>query len=187
MSTPDLSVILLHADMHDKRGKIVTTSLTMIDVHDLARSSRTYGATSLFIAHPAPALRKLANTLRRHWQEGFGAHYNPNRKDALSRVEVVDNLDQAISMIDLRTGKIPHLIATSAREGAKRDSFKEVRQRIRSEDTPFVLMLGTGWGMSDELLARAEIFLEPIRGPGDYNHLSVRSAGAIMLDRLLSP
>ncbi len=31
----------------------------------------------------------------------------------------------------------------------------------------------------------ADFFLEPIKGPSDYNHLSVRSAVAIVLDRLL--
>jgi hypothetical protein len=45
-------------------------------------------------------------------------------------------------------------------------------------------MFGTGWGMSQELLDRADIFLDPINGPKEYNHLSVRSACAIMLDRL---
>ena len=31
---------------------------------------------------------------------------------------------------------------------------------------------------------RADYFLEPIKGPTDYNHLSVRAACAIMLDRI---
>ena len=53
-------------------------------------------------------------------------------------------------------------------------------------NTPYMLMLGTGWGMSAELLARADYFLEPIKGPTDYNHLSVRAACAIMLDRIQS-
>ncbi|RLB43293.1 MAG: hypothetical protein DRH23_16495, partial [Deltaproteobacteria bacterium] len=31
---------------------------------------------------------------------------------------------------------------------------------------------------------RADVFLEPIVGPTDFNHLSVRAAVAITLDRL---
>jgi hypothetical protein len=45
-------------------------------------------------------------------------------------------------------------------------------------------MFGTGWGMIDELIERADYYLDPIEGPVEYNHLSVRSACAIILDRL---
>ena len=45
-------------------------------------------------------------------------------------------------------------------------------------------MLGTGWGLTDEIMSMADVTLEPILGPTDYNHLSVRSAAAIILDRL---
>lgn len=184
---PDLSVILLHDQMVNKSGELVTTSITLIDIHDIARSSRTYGAKSLFVAHPSPRLRQLAETVQIHWNSGFGATYNPNRKDALELVDVVVNLDEAIHKIALRTGTNPTLIATSARTGGVRTRFPELRDRIHSEPGPFALMLGTGWGMSEGLLSRAHLFLEPLDGPTDYNHLSVRSACAIMLDRLLAP
>jgi hypothetical protein len=45
--------------------------------------------------------------------------------------------------------------------------------------------LGTGWGLTEECFSAADFILEPIAGNGSYNHLSVRSAAAIMLDRLL--
>jgi hypothetical protein len=45
-------------------------------------------------------------------------------------------------------------------------------------------VLGTGWGLTDELMAGCDRRLAPIRCGTDYNHLSVRSACAIMLDRL---
>lgn len=38
--------------------------------------------------------------------------------------------------------------------------------------------------MTPEMAQRADIVLEAIRGATDYNHLSVRAAGAIILDRL---
>jgi hypothetical protein len=59
-----------------------------------------------------------------------------------------------------------------------------MRAHISEADHPFLLMFGTGWGMSDELMARADYVLKPINGPTDYNHLSVRAACAIILDRL---
>ena len=180
----ELNVILLHDRMVDKQGTLVTTSLTLIDVHDIARSSRTFGVKTAFFAHPAPTIRKLSRTLQNFWEEGYGAEYNPNRKEALENVDIVTDIDEAIHKIDLRTGKLPKLIATSARPGGKRIDFKECKSLLANEDHPFLLMFGTGWGMSEELLARADYFLEPVNGPGEYNHLSVRSACAIILDRL---
>ena len=183
----ELNVILLHDGMVDKQQKPISASLTLIDVHDIARSARTYGVAQYFISHSSPAMRKLARTIQHHWQDGFGATYNPNRTEALGTIAIVTSIDEAMQMIHSRTGLMPILVATSAREGGARVSFAELRQRISVESRPYLLMLGTGWGMGPELLARAELFLEPIRGAGDYNHLSVRSACAIMLDRLRSP
>ena len=184
----DFSVALLHDRMHDKQGKIVTTSLTLIDVHDIARSSRTYGAQSIFIAHPSAQIRKLARMLKSHWEDGFGATYNPTRREALESMEIACDLDEVIQKIDLRTGMLPKIVATSARDGGgRRISFPEMRKLILQNTAPYLMLLGTGWGMSDEILSRADYFLEPVKGPTPYNHLSVRSACAIMLDRLLAP
>ena len=47
-----------------------------------------------------------------------------------------------------------------------------------------LLLFGTGWGLAPEALARMDDVLEPVRGTTDYNHLSVRSAASIILDRL---
>jgi len=181
----DLSVVLLHDKMHNKEGKIVCTSLTMIDVHDFARSSRTYGVSTTFVAHPSATLRKLANTLKGHWEEGLGAVYNPNRKEALEIIQIVSELDEAIERITDRTGVVPKLVATSAKDGSDRISYQEFKTNHLHNGTPYLLMFGTGWGMSEELLCRADHFLKPVNGPTPYNHLSVRSACAIILDRLL--
>jgi len=185
----DLNVILLHDKMVNKQGDLVTTSITMIDIHDIARSACTYGVRNIFISHPSPTLRKLAKSLHQHWLTGFGADYNPNRKEALMNLDIVQDLDEAIQKIDLRAKKLPKLIATSARTGPDRTSFTAMTELLAQNqadaEQPYLLMFGTGWGMSEELLQRADYLLDPINGPGPYNHLSVRSACAIILDRLL--
>lgn len=185
MTTIDLSLVLLHDQMVGKEGEAITSSLTMIDVHDVARSARTYGLTNAYIAHPSPTLRKLARALKAHWEEGFGAQHNPNRKEALQFIEIVTSLDDAITKIEMRCGKLPKLIATSAKDGGKRANFPEMREMLATSGEPYLLMLGTGWGMSEDLLQRADYFLQPVKGPTPYNHLSVRAACAIVLDRLL--
>lgn len=184
-NNPDLSVILLHDDMVDKNGRIVTTSLTLIDLHDIARTSRTYGVKTAFIAHSSPTIRNLGGRMRAHWETGYGLTYNPNRKDALEVVDIVCNLDEATEKIKARTGKEPCLVATSARPLPNRVSFKTLRHELLPTNDPFLIMFGTGWGMSSNLLAKANYFLEPLPGVGEYNHLSVRAAVAIIVDRLL--
>lgn len=180
-----LFVALLHDKMVDKTGKTVTTSVTLIDVHDIARSCRTFGADALFVVHPAQTMRALVRTIKEHWDGDFGSAYNPNRQDALGRLGIVSDLDEALLQIERRTGTLPKLIATSARDGDDRVCYDEMREVMNREGGSYLLMFGTGWGMGDELMARANYVLKPINGPTDYNHLSVRGACAIILDRLM--
>jgi hypothetical protein len=186
MSAP-LYVILVHWPVYNKRGEVVTTAVTNMDIHDLARIGKTYGIVGLFIATPVRALRLLSEKIVDHWERGFGATYNETRRVALALVRTVADLDQAILEIERETGERPALVATSARDGAGRVTFAEVRRHLAEARSPHLLILGTGWGLVDEIVARADIVLEPVRGIADYNHLPVRAAAAIMLDRLLSP
>ena len=55
---------------------------------------------------------------------------------------------------------------------------------VAGETPSELLIFGTGWGLTREILDRCDDLLEPVRGTGDYNHLSVRSAASIILDRL---
>ena len=181
----NLSVALLHDQMVDKNNRLVTTSITLIDIHDIARSCRTYGMQNFFIVHPAETVRALATKLTTHWDEGFGATYNPNRKDALGLVKILPTLDDVVQIAKERAGKRPKLVATSARPGSDRITYAKMRELQKESDEHFIIMFGTGWGMSPELLTRADYILDPIDGPSDYNHLSVRSAVAITLDRIL--
>ncbi len=186
MSAPTvrLHLALLHDGMVDKTGRTVTTSVTLIDVHDISRSCRTYGVESFSVVHPSQTMRALVRTVKQHWDSGFGAAYNPNRQDALGVLQIVGNLDEALAHIERRTGSIPKIIATSARDGDDRISYQEMRRTIESSTDSFLLVFGTGWGMGPELMARADFTLKPIVGPTPYNHLSVRAACAIILDRL---
>src|SRR5262245_52535237 len=155
----DLDVILLHDGMVDKTGSAITASLTLIDIHDIARSARTYGVRTVYVAHSSPAMRKLARTIKTHWEEGFGATYNPNRAEALAAVTVVADLDEALHDIEMRDGRLPTLVATSARGGGERIDFPAFARRLETSADSFLLMLGTGWGMGEALLARATLFL----------------------------
>ena len=178
-------VALLHHPVYDKNGEIVTTAVTNMDIHDIARSGKTYGIKKFYVVTPVKALQRLALKIIAHWEEGYGAEYNHTRKEALALAQVKDTLDDAILDVEREGGVKPLLIVTSARAGKNRTSFVELRNMLRITPAPFLLLLGTGWGLTDEVLAQSDYILEPIEGGTDYNHLSVRSAAAIILDRLL--
>jgi len=180
----DLYLALLHHPVLDKNGLVVTTAVTNMDIHDIARSARTYGVRAFYVATPVRALQVLAAKIMEHWQTGYGSTYNTTRKDALSLVRLERDLDGIILAMERETGMRPRLVATSARSGPKRTTFAGLRSQLEASPDPYLIVLGTGWGLAPEVTERADVMLEPLRGPSDYNHLSVRSAAAVILDRL---
>jgi len=182
-----LYLALIHYPVYNQRKEVVTTSITPFDLHDLARTSKTYGITKYFVICPVESQRRLAQRIMDHWLTGVGAEMNVTRKQAFELVELCDSLDQACLTIKNETDRPPRLVATSAKDGEGRLKFRELRSQLQENDQPHLMLFGTGWGMTEEVLSRAELFLEPIAGQGDgsYNHLPVRAAVAIILDRLL--
>jgi hypothetical protein len=181
----DFYLALLHYPVYDKERKVVTTSITNMDIHDIARSARTYGVKRYFVVTPTRTLRLLAEKILDHWEHGYGSNYNETRKDALSLVALTEDLDSTIRAIQTDTGETPRIVATSARSGTRRVSFADIRRLRETPGPPLLMLLGTGWGLTDDILDQADHILEPIQGVDDYNHLSVRAAAAILLDRLL--
>src|SRR5215468_7727239 len=180
----DLFLALLHHPVLDKNGQIVTTAVTNMDIHDIARSAATYGVRRFFVVTPVRALRALSEKIIEHWETGFGSTYNATRKEALALVAVEPDLDGVLVAIERECGQRPTIVATSARSSGAAVRFGDLRQRLQTAPGPFLVLFGTGWGLAPEVLARADLRLEPIAGPTSYNHLSVRSAAAIILDRL---
>jgi hypothetical protein len=179
-----LSVALVHHPVYDKHHKVVATALTNLDLHDIARSSRTFGVERFFIVHPVAAQRELAQRIAAHWTGAEGAEKNDFRRQAIDLLQVVPDLDAAVAAMTATHGRRPKVVATAAmdRGGGAPIGFSALRQLAAHE--PALMVLGTGWGLTDELLATCDFRLPPIRGAGTYNHLSVRSACAILLDRV---
>jgi tRNA (guanine37-N1)-methyltransferase len=178
-------IALLHHPVYDKNAQVVTTAVTNMDIHDIARSARTYDVRGFFVVTPVKALQKLALKIIEHWEVGYGSQYNVTRKEALALARICDTLDDAIIGIEQETGDKPMLVATSARPMGERTSFEALRDMLNKGTRPLLILFGTGWGLTEGILSQADCVLEAIEGTGDYNHLSVRSAAAIILDRLL--
>jgi tRNA (guanine37-N1)-methyltransferase len=177
----NLFVALVHYPVENKSGQTITTSLTNLDLHDIARVSCTYGLGGYFVCTPVADQQDLARTLVGHWREGYGLKANPDRGTALGRVRVVGLLDEAIAHITDCTGVRPKVVATSAKAGNM--TCAQVARMLTEE--PVLLVLGTGYGLHRDVLAGADGMLRAIRFMDRYNHLSVRSAASIMVDRLL--
>jgi hypothetical protein len=180
----ELFLALLHHPVVDKNGQIVITAVTNMDIHDIARTACTYGVRRFFVVTPIRALRALSEKIIEHWETGFGSTYNATRKEALALVAIEPDLDGAIIAVERATGQRPILVVTSARSAPGVLSFGVLRERLQADTAPYLLILGTGWGLAPEVLGRADLRLAPVLGPTAYNHLSVRPAAAVILDRL---
>lgn len=176
---------LVHHPIYNKNDEIITTAVTNFDIHDIARTARTYNVARYFIIHPLESQQVLVQRVLGYWQEGFGREYNANRSEAFSVIRLADTIEQAKEAILAETGKMPVIVTTDARTYPNTVSYAQMRQEIGTSDTPLLVLFGTGWGMERELMASFDYILEPIYGAGEYNHLCVRSAVAIILDRLL--
>jgi len=177
-----LSAALVHYPVLDRQGAIVTTAITNLDLHDIARSVHTYGLDALYVVHPVAAQRALAQRVKEHWTEGSGGRRIPDRTPAMRGLVVVETLDDALRA----AGDDVELWTTSAISRERALSHPEARERLQGEGPPVLLVFGTGWGLAHDVCERARAHLAPIfsvRSDG-YNHLSVRAAAAILFDRL---
>jgi hypothetical protein len=177
---------LLHYPVYNRRGEVIVSAITNVDLHDMARLARTYGAERFYVINPLIDQQDLASRIRGHWVGGHGAAYNRDRSEAMSLISIVSTLEEALTEIRQKEGAAPILIATGARnDRGETVTYPFVRGIMASHRTAIVLF-GTAWGIAEELIRDADYLLEPIKGVSDYNHLSVRTAAAITLDRLFS-
>lgn len=180
-------VSVLHYPAVNKEGIWVCTSFTTLDFHDIARPARTYELAAYYIVQPLETQQFIINQQINYWTDGFGASFNPRRSMAGKMVRVRSSLTEVIQEIEKETGKSPKLIGTSAKIYPQTVSYSQMKDVIQKREDVFLILFGTGWGMPQELVTSCDYILEPILGAGSYNHLSVRNAAAIIMDRLFSP
>lgn len=185
MRKSSVYIALLHYPMYNKQMDIVTTSITNLDLHDIARAARTYDVNGFFVVHPAENQHRLLKEIVSYWQEGYGGTYNADRKEAFEILKPVTTLEEVKATIKKETGQEVITVSTDARIYPNTITYKELKNQIFKENQVYLILFGTGWGMQKELMLDSDYILEPIEGERAYNHLSVRSAVSIILDRLL--
>jgi hypothetical protein len=191
-------VVLLHHPIVNRRGEEVTTAVTNMDIHDISRSARTFGAKGYFLVTPLEVQHDLVGRILKHWNTPRSKEYHPDRVEALDLAELAHSFQDVKDRIKSRHGANPIVVLTDAsvREGVPSPlsygDFKVQMGEIwaKNPNQPIALVFGTGWGISPSFYGEINRVLAPIYGPlgpnhpEAYNHLSVRSAVAIILDRL---
>ena len=181
-------IALAHHPVLNRRGEVVATAVTNLDIHDLARSAHTYGVAGYTIVTPVEQQQSLVARIIRHWLEGEGTTYNPIRAEAFRIVDVASDIESVVETIERESGHRPITVGTGAQLQENCVSFGALRKRLETQDGSCLLVFGTGWGMTDAFLEACDYRLPGINAANPaltYNHLSVRAAVAIILDRLL--
>jgi hypothetical protein len=184
-------LVLLHYPVTNRNGAVVTTAVTNMDIHDIARSARTFGITKYFIVTPIDDQHELVGRILGHWRTEQSAAYHPDRFEALSRVRLARNFEEVKAAVSAEhPGTTPEVVLTDARPIPNSLSYADYRRELGDPargDRPVILVFGTGWGVSETFHPEVHRILAPVYGPEGqegYNHLSVRAAVGIILDRL---
>jgi len=182
-SLSSVFIAIIHYPVYDKNREIVATSVTNMEIHDIARSCMTFGIDLCYIVTPLVKQRKIMEKLIHHWEHGYGLTYNPLRSVALEKIRVCSDIEEMLT--EIRMSGDPVIIGTSSRErDDKLIGYHELRDVISKEERPFLMLFGTGWGLTGTTVELCDKMLMPVKGSGDYNHLSLRVALGIILDRI---
>ncbi len=181
---PHHYAVLMHTDVVVTEDRVGESSVTSLDIHDIARSAKTFGLQGYFIATRLEDQKRIVEQLLGFWQQGEGVTYNPSRHEALAFTQLVDDLDEAVAAIKEREGIEPIVIGTSAREVSGVPVVLFTAQHlIWQQQRPILFVFGTARGLSNTVLQRCDYVVPPVSGASGFNHLSVRSAAAIVFDR----
>jgi len=139
---------------------------------------------AFYVVTPLEDQQTLVRQIVGHWVTGAGAKYNPDRQAALELIRLKPSLEAAKAEMETAVGEKPQIVVTSARMEKSDLSYAALGEMVKNQ-RPVLLVFGTAWGLAPEVMDAADRRLAPINGRGDYNHLAVRSAVSIILDRVL--
>ncbi len=184
MNMAAVYLALVHHPVINRQGEKICSAVTNLDIHDIARTCTTYGTKGFFIVTPSRDQKALARRVIDHWLNGAGASFNPDRKKAFEQIKIVNSIQEAVTSINVPRQHIG-IFATSARPFARCISWRKIEKMVYKPEFKCILLLfGTASGLHEDCFKESDGVICPIYGPTDYNHLSVRSAVAITLDRI---
>ena len=179
-----LYIGLVHYPVYNKNREKIASAITNVDLHDLSRLSRVYGAKRFFVITPLEDQKKLAERILSHWKDGYGATYNSLRKEAIELISVVSSIEETVEEIKNVEEETPIIVITGAAKQKEKTLSYAMAADLMKTEKVVLLLFGTAWGLHEEVMAGTDFVLDPIEGNGEYNHLSVRAAAGIIIDRL---
>ena len=183
MAATNYYVGLMHYPVYNKHKQIVTTSITNMDVHDISRVCCTYGIAKYILINPLQSQKQLYTKIINFWQNK-GKAYQPDRAEALNKITFAHSYEEACEYLKNQEKACPVVVTTSANRREKNIQYDYFHTE-HDDGSPVFVLFGTGYGLAEEIHQKADYALEPIESHSAYNHLSVRSAVAIVLDRLI--
>jgi len=174
----------MHYPVVNKAGETIASAVTNLDLHDISRTAKTYGVKRFYVVTPLTDQQQLVQRIISHWMDGSGARYNPKRREAMALVRMAGTFEEVLARVASKGAGQPKTVITSAKGCDRTIGFGKMRSLLQN-GTPYVLVFGTAWGLAESFWAKADYVLAPVKGFAAYNHLSVRSASAIILDRLV--
>jgi hypothetical protein len=175
-----LSIALLHHPVLNRLGEEITSTVDHFDVMDGSRLALTFGVQRFYVVNHVPAQQALVERLIRHGTAGDGREARGEFERTLWAPDLAAVVDRETRELDRR----PSVVATTAAHSPVAVGFAALRERLHAGE-PMLVLFGKAWGLSPSALASADVRLAPIEGGTGFNHLSVRSAMAIVVDRLL--
>ena len=170
----------------DREGNLIITSFTTMDLQVIVRPCRAYEVRAFYIVQPVDGQREVIQRQISYWLSEEGKKANPTRYETVKLAKLFYTLDEVIEDVERERGKRPKLVGTDARKYPNTISYNDLREEIFKREEEFLLVFGTAYGIPPDLMRTFDYILEPIMGAGNWNHLSVRNAVAIILDRLFS-
>ncbi len=150
----------------------------------LAASSKVLSDVGALAATVAPSFQQEASKIA----TAFDVPKSLASTNVGGSIDGVANaINKGTKKIEEDEGKKPIIITTSAKitDAQQIISFYD-QKKVWEADRPVLILLGTGQGLTPSVIEQSDYLLLPIDGFSDFNHLSVRSAAAIILDRWLS-
>ncbi len=186
MLNENVFIALLHYPAMNKEGKLIVTSFTTMDLHDIARPARTYEINTYYIVQPVDGQRLIIQKQIDYWMSQEGLNTNPTRHEIVKLIKLMYTFEEVLEDIQNLRGRKPVIVGTDARKYPNTVTYRWLSEEIHKRERDFLIVFGTGYGIPPDLMNTFDYILEPIYGASDWNHLSVRNAAAIILDRLLS-
>ena len=180
--------VIMHDQVLNKEGLVGTTSIKSMDLHDISRSCASFGIKKFFVVQPLGDQQAIVREFFSFWTSEAGQNYNSTRHDAVAKIDLCDSLAQVVAKITTAEGAAPLVVATSAQKHLQHEtktiSYHD-QQKVWRLARPVLIVFGTGYGLAPQIIENCDFLLLPVHGLVDYNHLSVRAAAAIVLDRWL--